>query len=69
MPLAMARIGEERTITRLAGKDESRRFLEKLGFVVGASVSVVAEMNGNLIVNIKGARVAISREMANKVFV
>ena len=69
MPLAMARVGEERTITRLAGKDESRRFLEKLGFVVGASVSVVAEMNGNLIVNIKGARVAISREMANKVFV
>ena len=69
MPLAMAGRGEERTIVRITGKDETRRFLENLGFVVGASISVVAEMNGNLIVNVKGARVAISREMANKIMV
>ena len=69
MPLAMAGRGEERTIIRITGKDETRRFLENLGFVVGASISVVAEMNGNLIVNVKGARVAISREMANKIIV
>lgn len=67
MPLAMARAGEINEIKRIGGKDEVRRFLESLGFVMGAQISVVSEMNGNLIVNIKGSRVAISKEMANKI--
>lgn len=69
MPLTMARAGEERKIKRIGGKDEARRFLESLGFVVGAVISIVSEMNGNLIVNIKGSRVAISKEMANKIII
>lgn len=69
MPLTMAKPGDENLITRVGGLDETRRFLESLGFVPGALVSVVSEMNGNLIVNVKDSRVAISREMANKILV
>ena len=69
MPLTMSRAGEEREIKRIGGRDEARRFLESLGFVVGAVISVVSGMNGNLIVNIKGSRVAISKEMANKIMI
>ena len=50
-------------------KEETRRFLESLGFVVGGYVTVVSEMNGNLIVNVKESRVAISKEMANRIMV
>jgi len=69
MPLSMARTGEINAIKRIGGKDEVRRFLESLGFVVGSQVSVVSEMSGNLIVNVKGARVAVSKEMANKIMI
>ena len=69
MPLTMAKAGEENTIIRIGGKEEVRRFLESLGFVAGSIVSVVSEMNGNVIVNVKGSRVAISKEMANKIMV
>lgn len=67
MPLTMASAGEEVFIKRIGGKDETKRFLETLGFVVGGTVSVVTEMNGNMIVNVKDSRVAISKEMANKI--
>ncbi|MFR2712370.1 FeoA family protein [Frisingicoccus sp.] len=69
MPLTMAKAGEENTIIKIGGKEEVRRFLESLGFVAGSIVSVVSEMNGNVIVNVKGSRVAISKEMANKIMV
>lgn len=69
MPLTMAKAGEENTIIKIGGKEEACRFLESLGFVAGSIVSVVSEMNGNVIVNVKGSRVAISREMANKIMV
>ena len=69
MPLTMAKAGDENTIIKIGGKEEVRRFLESLGFVAGSIVSVVSEMNGNVIVNVKGSRVAISREMANKIMV
>ena len=69
LPLTMAKPGEECIVQRIGGKDEVRRFLETLGFVVGSEVSVVSENNGNMIVNVKGARIAISREMANKIMV
>ena len=67
MPLSMVKAGEVNEIKKVGGKEEVRRFLESLGFVIGSEVSVVSEMNGNLIVNIKDSRVAISKEMANKI--
>ena len=69
MPLSMAREGERNVIKKVGGKDEIRRFLENLGFVVGSTVTVVAEMGGNLIVNVKESRVAIGKDMANKIMV
>lgn len=69
MPLAMAETGRENTIMRVGGKEETRRFLENLGFVTGSRVTVVSEINGNVIVSVKNSRVAISREMANKIMV
>ncbi|MDD7728751.1 MAG: FeoA family protein [Clostridia bacterium] len=67
MPLSMAETGREIQIRKIGGKDETRRFLESLGFVIGGFVTVVSEINGNLIVKVKDSRVAISKEMANKI--
>lgn len=69
MPLSMVNTGETYTIKRVGGKEETRRHLENLGFVVGATVTVVSEIQGNLIVNIKDARVAIGKDMAQKIMV
>ena len=65
MPLSMVKEGEINTIC----KEETRKFLENLGFVSGGEVTVVSQINGNIIVNVKGSRVAIGRDMANKVMV
>ncbi len=69
MPLSMAQTGEENAIRAISGKDETKRFLESLGFVVGGAVTVVSEMGGNLIVNVKDTRIAISKNMANRIMV
>ena len=69
MPLSMVGAGEENTIQRIGGKEETRKFLETLGFVVGGKVTVVSQTEGNLIVNIKESRVAIGKDMANKITV
>ncbi|MCD7834212.1 MAG: ferrous iron transport protein A [Lachnospiraceae bacterium] len=69
MPLSMAKTGEENVIRRIGGKEETRQFLEGLGFVVGGMVTVISEVSGNLIVNVKNSRVAIGREMANHILV
>ena len=69
MPLTMAEAGREIQIRKIGGKDETRRFLESLGFVTGGFVAVVSEINGNLIVKVKDARVALSKEMANKIMI
>ena len=69
MPLSMARAGEKNLIKRVGGHDEVRRHLESLGFVVGTDVTVVSEIGGNVIVHVKDSRVAISREMANKIMI
>lgn len=69
MPLSMVQLGQKTTIQRIGGKEETRRFLETLGFVAGGIVMVVSEMGGNLIVNVKDSRVAIGKEMANKIMV
>ena len=69
MPLTMAREGEVTSIKRVGGKEEVRRHLENMGFVPGTDVTVVTVNNGNVIVNVKDARVAISRDMANKIMI
>ena len=69
MPLTMLNTGEPSTIKKVGGKEEPRRFLENLGFVPGGEVTVVSEIDGNMIVNIKDSRVAIGKDMANKIMV
>lgn len=69
MPLAMLNVGEPNTIKRVGGKEETRRFLENLGFVAGSNVTIVSDIGGNLIVNVKDSRVAIGKDMAYKIMV
>lgn len=69
MPLTMAETGRELEIRRIGGKEETRRFLESLGFVMGGFVNVVSMTGGDTIVKVKDSRVAISREMANRIMV
>ena len=69
MPLTMATAGSQNTVKKVTGQDEVRRFLESLGFVEGERVTVVSEMGGNLIVNIKEARIALSKNMAGRILV
>jgi ferrous iron transport protein A len=69
MPLTMVKTGEPNVIRKVGGREETRRFLENLGFVSGGVVTVVSEMGGNVIVNIKDSRVAIGKDMANKILV
>ena len=69
MPLSMVREGELNIIRKIGGKEETRRFLENLGFVAGGTVTVVSEIGGNMIVNVKDSRVAIGKDMANRIMV
>ena len=69
MPLSLAQVGEENIIKRIGGSPEVKHHLENLGFVVGGEVTVVNTLGGNVIVNVKEARVAISKEMAVKIMV
>lgn len=65
----MVNEGETNVIKKIGGKEETRKFLENLGFVTGGVVTVVSEIGGNLIVNVKDSRVAIGKDMANKIMV
>lgn len=69
MPLSMVKPGETNTIKKVGGKEETRKFLENLGFVTGGEVTVISEIEGNLIVNVKDSRVAIGKDMANRIMV
>ncbi len=69
MPLTMAQAGVENQIKKVGGREDTRRFLENLGFVAGGKVTVISQINGNVIVSMKDSRIAISREMANKILV
>ena len=69
MPLTMANAGEPNIIKKVGGKEETRKFLENLGFVTGGTVTVVSETGGNMIVNVKDSRVAIGKDMANKMMI
>ena len=69
MPLTLANGGEENMIRKVGGSPEVKKHLENLGFVAGGNVTVVTTMAGNVIVNVKEARVAISKEMAQKIMI
>ena len=69
LPLTMASQGEPVTIKKIGGKQETKKFLETLGFVVGGTITVISEINGNMIVNVKDSRVAIGKDMANNIMV
>ena len=69
MPLTLANTGEENLIRRVGGNGEVKKHLEDLGFVAGATVSVVASLGGNVILKVKESRVAISEEMARKIMI
>lgn len=65
----MAKAGDVNQIKKVGGKEETRRFLENLGFVKGSFVTVISEIGGNMIVNIRNSRVAINKDMANKILI
>ena len=69
MPLILASEGDENIIRKIGGSPEVKKHLENLGFVVGGNEKVVTTVNGNLIVNVKEARVAISKEMAQRIMI
>lgn len=69
MPLTFAKEGEPASIKKVGGKEETRQFLENLGFVTGADVTVITTVGGNLIVNIKDSRIAIGKDMASRIMV
>ncbi len=69
MPLTMIQAGQPGTVKKVGGREDTRRFLENLGFVIGTMVTVISEMNGNMIVSVKDTRVAIGKDMANKILV
>lgn len=69
MPLTFVEVGEENIIKKIGGKKEVKSHLENLGFVVGGAVTVINTINGNVIVNVKESRIAISKEMAQKIMI
>lgn len=69
MPLTMAKAGETVVIRKISGRDEVRRHLAELGFVVDAGVTVVSELGGSLIVQVRGSRIALDKTMANRIMV
>ena len=69
MPLTMINVGEQCTIKKIGGKEDTKRFLENLGFVGGGTVTVISDTGGNLIANVKDSRIAIGKDMAVKIMV
>lgn len=69
MPLTFATVGEKNIIKKISGKQEVRTHLENLGFVIGGAVTVINAIGGNVIVNVKESRIAISKEMAQKIMI
>lgn len=69
MPLSMISSGESGVINRISGRDDTKRFLNNLGFVEGSSVTVINKVEGNIIVSVMDSRIAIGKNMANKIMV
>ena len=69
MPLSVADKGGTFRINKITGKDETQRFVESLGFVIGETVTVVSEMGGNMILKVKDSRIALDKKMAGRIMV
>lgn len=69
MPLTMARTGQVQTVRNINGKDDAKKFLETLGIIKGEQLTVLTETNGNVIINVKNSRIAISKSMAMRIIV
>jgi ferrous iron transport protein A len=69
MPLTLLKSGESGVVKRIAGKGDTKRFLESLGFTVGAPVSVISEINGNMVLSIRDTRIALDRNMAKRIVI
>ena len=69
MPLTMATMGEVNKVVKVGGNEETRRFLENLGFVAGTEITVVSSIGGNLIVNVKDSRIAVNEDMARHIVI
>ena len=69
MPLTMAPMGEVNKIVKVGGNEETRRFLESIGFVAGTEITVVSSIGGNLIVNVKDSRIAVNEDMARHIVI
>ena len=69
MPLTMAKPKETQIIRKIGGREETRKFLEGMGFITGGEITVVSKVAGNVIVSVKGSRIAIGKEMADKIIV
>ena len=69
MPLTMATMGEVNKIVKVGGNEETRRFLENLGFVAGTEITVISQFDGNLIVNVKDSRIAVNEDMARHIVI
>jgi ferrous iron transport protein A len=69
MPLTLLRSGETGTVKKINGKDDTKRFLESLGFTVGAPVSVISEIDGNMVLCVRDARIALDRNMAKRIVI
>ena len=69
MPLTMLRPGDKKTIARISGKEETKHFLESLGFTIGCDISIISKNNGNFIIKVKESRVAIDTSLASKIMI
>lgn len=69
MPITMVDFEEPKIIRKVGGREDTRKFLEGMGFVAGSEVTVVSKVMGNVIVSVKGARIALGQDMASKIFV
>ena len=69
MTLTVAPIGEAYFVHKITGKDDMRSYLASLGFVEGANVKVVSQLNGNVIINVKNTRIALDRKLSNRIIV
>ena len=69
MPLTMLNVGEVGTIRKIGGNDETKRFLNNLGFVIGTKITVLSAISGNVIVNVKDSRIAINQDMARHIMI
>lgn len=69
MSLILSKVGEEVTIKKITGNSETKKFLNSLGFIIGEGITIVSDLGGNLIVNIKGARIALDKSMASRILV